>query len=409
MKKLHNLFVIIPFFLILGWFAYQSIILPDQEISEVENRELMQMPKLEEETEITSGAIQKYTGEITEYVVDQFPNRDEFLKFYSQLEMEQKKIFLRNAYLADSEWLMTYIYEVQDKQWGWLTEALRTAEEKTEIPFVYAVLPQKNDLLHQIENGLIDNNNSMKNKEQLLNHLTTESAVTVIDVSDYMLNSFDLEERKNFYFKTDFHWNPYGAFVAARHISASMAEKGLLSTDADLDDFWWKDYSERYLFQGDLNRRFSNLFSMEEKIPYYEYDTPEDLSYYVMLGATQSVPRETVVGTGLVDPEAAEIDYNNLTTMNRGYYRIINENPKVDQCSLIVKDSLQNPTTDYFSSIYREVNIVDPRYYNESRDFYGLLEYRDVDLVLFMFHQNNCSAELREFLKGYQENNSDNE
>ena len=403
MKKLHNLLVILPFFLILGWFTYQSMTLPDQEISEVENRELMQMPELEEDAEITSGAIQKYTGEITEYVVDQFPNRDEFLKFYSQLEMAQRKIFLRNVYLADSEWLMTHIYEVPNEQWGWLTSVIRQAKEKVDIPFVYAVLPQKNDLLHQIKNGLIDNNNSFKNKAQLLEQLGTLEDVTTIDVSEYMLETFDLEERKNFYFKTDFHWNPYGAFVAARHISASMVEQGILETDASLEDFWWKDYSERYLFQGDLNRRFSNLFSMEEMIPYYEYDTPEDLSYYVMLGATQSVPRETVVGSGLVDPEATEIDYNNLATMNRGYYRIINENPKVDQCILILKDSLENPMTDYFSSIYREVNIVDPRYYKEPRDFYGLLEYRDVDLVLMMFHQNNCSAELREFLKGTQE------
>ncbi|MBO5666322.1 MAG: hypothetical protein J6S45_02630, partial [Firmicutes bacterium] len=392
MKKLHNLLVILPFFLILSWYAYQSIILPDQEISDVENRELMQMPELSEDEEITSGAIQKYTGEITEYVVDQFPNRDEFLKFYSQLEMEQKKIFLRNVYLADSEWMMTHIYEVPNEQWGWLTSVIRQAKEKVDIPFVYAVLPQKNDLLHQIENGLIDNNNSIKNKAQLLEHLAALEDVNTIDVSEYMLNSFDLEERKDFYFKTDFHWNPYGAFQAARYISKTMVEEGLLETDAALEDFWWKDYSERYLFQGDLNRRFSNLFSMEEDIRYYEYDTPEDLSYYVMLGATQSVPRETVVGSGLVDPEATEIDYNNLTTMNRGYYRIINENPKVDQCILILKDSLQNPTTDYFSSIYREVNVVDPRYYKEPRDFYGLLEYRDVDLVLMMFHQNNCST-----------------
>ena len=178
MKKLHNLLVILPFFLILGWFTYQSMTLPDQEISEVENRELMQMPELEEDVEITSGAIQKYTGEITEYVVDQFPNRDEFLKFYSQLEMAQRKIFLRNVYLADSEWLMTHIYEVPNEQWGWLTSVIRQAKEKVDIPFVYAVLPQKNDLLHQIENGLIDNNNSFKNKAQLLEQLGTLEDVT---------------------------------------------------------------------------------------------------------------------------------------------------------------------------------------------------------------------------------------
>lgn len=238
MKKLHNLLVILPFFLILGWFTYQSMTLPDQEISEVENRELMQMPELEEDAEITSGAIQKYTGEITEYVVDQFPNRDEFLKFYSQLEMAQRKIFLRNVYLADSEWLMTHIYEVPNEQWGWLTSVIRQAKEKVDIPFVYAVLPQKNDLLHQIENGLIDNNNSFKNKAQLLEQLGTLEDITTIDVSEYMLETFDLEERKNFYFKTDFHWNPYGAFVAARHISASMVEQGILETDASLEDFW---------------------------------------------------------------------------------------------------------------------------------------------------------------------------
>ena len=105
--------------------------------------------------------------------------------------------------------------------------------------------------------------------------------------------------------------------------------------------------------------------------------------------------RNTIVASGLMDEY---VNYNTLSTANLGYYRVENPAAKNEDCILILKDSYQNPTIDYFSAVYREINVVDPRSYAENLSFDQLVEEREVDVILFMYHQNNASKELIAFL-----------
>ena len=112
-------------------------------------------------------------------------------------------------------------------------------------------------------------------------------------------------------------------------------------------------------------------------------------------GSDTPVARETLIGSGLADPE---LDYNKISTYNLGFYRVCNPNARSARRVLILKDSLQNPTTDYFTELFSEVVVVDLRSYEEPYDLNGLIAQYDLDTVLLMFHQNNISAELTSFL-----------
>ena len=135
--------------------------------------------------------------------------------------------------------------------------------------------------------------------------------------------------------------------------------------------------------------------SMQEDIPRYVPKNAADLRYFLHPGDIESVPRETIVGSGLdKDP----VTYNDVFTYNLGYYRV--ENPDAPEAAsvLILKDSFQNATIDYLSAIFRSVTVVDPRSYQETPDLASLLDADGIDLVLFFYHQNNVSRELIDFL-----------
>lgn len=206
-----------------------------------------------------------------------------------------------------------------------------------------------------------------------------------------------LADREQYFYKTDFHWNARGAFAAAQDIARQLAGAGTIAETSvpQAEDFLWSELGGERRYQGDLNVWFSNQFSMQEDIPRYVPKNAADLRYFLHPGDIESVPRETIVGSGLdKDP----VTYNDIFTYNLGYYRV--ENPAAPEAAsvLILKDSFQNATIDYLSAIFRSVTVVDPRSYQETPDLASLLDADGIDLVLFFYHQNNVSRELIDFL-----------
>ena len=185
--------------------------------------------------------------------------------------------------------------------------------------------------------------------------------------------------------------------AAAQEIARQLAGAGTIAEASvpQAEDFLWSELGGERRYQGDLNVWFSNQFSMQEDIPRYVPKNAADLRYFLHPGDIESVPRETIVGSGLdKDP----VTYNDVFTCNLGYYRV--ENPDAPEAAsvLILKDSFQNATIDYLSAIFRSVTVVDPRSYQETPDLASLLDADGIDLVLFFYHQNNVSRELIDFL-----------
>ena len=111
-----------------------------------------------------------------------------------------------------------------------------------------------------------------------------------------------------------------------------MQENGLLDGVVlpAAEDFAWQDLDCPY--RGDLNRRFSYLFSMQEEIPYYSIRETSELQYYDAKDV--EVPRESIWARGLQSGE--EMQYNLLSTENLGFYRICNPNARSARRVLIL-------------------------------------------------------------------------
>ncbi len=393
--------VVFSFWLFLCSFALMGAAMPDEEISYTEKRELQQLPEvdLQQLSEYELSDLEDMANDLDTYTVDQFPYRETFLKAYSRLEAEEGKVYTRTNYITQDGWIMPYIYTVTEPRRQKLIQALETVHKKTGLPLVYALAPQKNDMLLPLGEPYLDNYNSDENKAKLLERLKTrEDFIEAVDIGTYFLNNFSLEERMKMYYKTDLHWSFEGAYNAAAYTCKSMMEAGILKCDTlpDRDDFIWQDFTGKN-FLGDLNLMYSFIYPMNENIPYFCCKDTSQLSYWNDSGP---VAREAIVGYGI---SKDELDYDGMSTNNMRYFRVENPSSRSEQKVLILKDSFQNATTDYFTEVFREVNVVDPRYKSDET-ILELVNQRDIDIILFLYHQNNISSELITYLQPPIEN-----
>lgn len=383
--KLLSLLTPLLFFGFLFSFLLLGLYLDDNVYSTTEARALAQRPVND------LSILSELSGQWEDYAIDQFPLRERMLKVYSAINLSLGKSYLRNTYVSSDGWLTTYLYPADAHNREALLSALRqTVTSLPSVDFAYVVTPTKNDMVSDDNAPYQSHQNSSDNKAALLEGLSSVDRMQVIDIGSYFTENFTASERESLYYRTDFHWNDLGAFRAAEYAATTL--EGDVAPSKD--DFLWEDLGSDCAYLGDLNRRFSYLLSTDEAIPFYTPKSTESVRYY--LSGDREAVREEIVARGVgVDKE---LSYNTVSTDNLGYFRTENPDALLDKTVLILKDSLENPMTDYFTVLYRQVIVIDPRSYAEPYSLAELTERYGVDLVLFVYHQNNISTELTEFL-----------
>lgn len=385
MKKLSNLFIIIPFLIIIFSVPIISIIKKDENFSNEEYRNLTTIQTLKEN---------KFSPDyIEKYLVDQFPYRKNFLKLYTIQEMLLNKIYIRDTYLIDKNLILSKEYKLNNEDAKNLFDLI---EEKQSIfknsKFYYATLPSKTYALRELAKKYIDISIPEKNKQLIKNNIPKN--INFIDTNKFLDENFSLNEKLNLYYKTDFHWNGKGALECTLYILNEILKNENFNLKINKNDFQIEILNNK-TFLGDLNRRFSYLIENDTQIPIISNNDEQYSSYYKSLDNTKKVAKNEIISSGL---NKDFVDYNDIYTHNLNFYKIINENALLNKKIIIFKDSYQNPTTDIFSHIFKECYIIDARSKQEN-NFDELMKKINPDIVLFMFHQSNISKEIIEYLK----------
>ncbi len=392
MKKLTNWLLMIGFLAVLFTVPILGVVQPDAVVTKTENRSLRQIPDMEHPT------LSYLAPALRDYVVDQFPFREKLLAFYSRMQLAMGKNRVRGLYIADDRWLMSQEYERVDWQLPRYTGALTNlARTHPETHFAYAMVPFKTGALYRLAPDYISNRVGEDNRAQTLQAMQGVDNLQLIDLVSYFEQVYTPEELKNLYFPTDFHWNAAGALDAMEYIRAQLESSGTLDSASNAVR---QDVSLEWLprtYDGDLNRQLSYALPRETQVPVCVLRNTQDVRYYTSVDDTEPVPREKIIGAGRGKDT---VTYSDVYTENLGYYRVVNPHARVQQHVLLLKDSFQDPTTDYFTALFSEVEIIDPRYYQEQATFADLLRGGKPDLVLFLYHQNNFSPELVRFIEG---------
>lgn len=390
-NRLHALIYILPFLSLIFVVPIFAVIDKDADKSLSENRALQQFPTKSDLQDWT------FTAKYETYINDQLPQRDPLIKSYTQYEMAMDKHFIRNLYIAESDHLFLIPSLIDDG-------AIQKAAERTNLlkeeafrlnkEVFFAITPRKNTALSELLIEVFRRDESKK--VALFEDELTLPKENVINLSTYFKKQYSLQQRSDFYFRSDFHWNANGAIAAFTGIYNQLNAQLHLTTSPFNPELFKLTTLKEAQFLGDLNRRLQNQLKTEELIAYYELPNPEDLTVLLMENNQLKKVAPNRIYAAHVDQE--KVNYNDLFTTNLGYYKIKNNRALTHKKILIFKDSYQNATLPFFVKYFEQLEVVDQRYLGK-KDCYDILNESSADIVLIMYNDGNIFGPMYDFNK----------
>ena len=342
-----------------------NIIIPDREMSEEENRMLASKPKLTFSTLVNGDFMEQYE----EYLSDQFAGRDLWHRMKVALDRFGGSRMENGIYIGKDGQLLQDI-QVPDQEH--LSENLDAIKEFTEtyqdIPVTMILVPDAacilNDRLPWLA-SVEDQNQMISMVEQSLG-----DSVTWGDAA----SALNKHKREKIYYLTDHHWTSLGAFYTFQEAATA------LGIEEDVSDKFLS-YTVSDSFNGVLASESGAGLGTEENIDIYvprEGDNDVIVNYVNESKRTTSLYDSSKLETKdqygvFLGGNTSLIDIRTVSTSQKRL--------------LVVKDSFANSFIPFLAPYYREIVVVDPRYYSGTiADI--MSSYRITD-ALFLYSGNS--------------------
>lgn len=343
----------LPLFLLFSIAAVMIclIVLPKQQFSEQENRILQQLPTPSLE-KIADGS---FMDEMSDFIGDQFPGRQFFVSLNTVACLAEGRKDIGGSYSEASAESGAYfgrqnhLYEMllpdRDKIFEKNAAGLISFSQKAKIPLY--ILPVPSGATEQQENlPFSAPENGQRNE---LYELQSEAAGTV-KVAD-LFDDLSLQKTgRDFYFKTDHHWNTDGAYVGYSKLCGMM---NLPSTPQS-------QFSYRTVSRSFLGTLYSKALLPGQ--------TPD--SFVLPYKADGWSLTQEVNGTaheGIYwDQYLAEKDKYSVYLGGNPGVTVIRNSAGGKGKILLLKDSYANSMIPYLATNFAEIHLVDLRYYNKN-------------------------------------------
>ena len=342
-----------------------NIIIPDREMSEEENRMLASKPKLTFSTLVNGDFMEQYE----EYLSDQFAGRDLWHRMKVALDRFGGSRMENGIYIGkDGQLLQDIQVPVQEH----LSENLDAIKEFTEtyqdIPVTMILVPDAacilNDRLPWLA-SVEDQNQMISMVEQSLG-----DSVTWGDAA----SALNKHKREKIYYLTDHHWTSLGAFYTFQEAAPA------LGIEEDVSDKFLS-YTVSDSFNGVLASESGAGLGTEENIDIYvprEGDNDVIVNYVNESKRTTSLYDSSKLETKdqygvFLGGNTSLIDIRTVSTSQKRL--------------LVVKDSFANSFIPFLAPYYREIVVVDPRYYSGTIEDI-MSSYRITD-ALFLYSGNS--------------------
>lgn len=385
MKNYKQLWIAIPFMIIIFGIGTLNLLSKDKTDSQTENRVLQQAPGLE-------NIINKDYATIYEsYYTDQFIGRDRLLKLYTKLEIISNKSTIRGHYIVDNEWIMPGKVKKQDDETITST-ANKLSEYSKQISkegreIYYVSTPCKSQALDHIYPKYAEEGFALDNVSKFGDRLD-KRYINFINIDKYFNENFSEKEKEDMYFKTDHHWNGIGGFEGFKYIINKMNVLNMDNKKLLEDDNFIRINKTDKNFIGSYNRNLFYLFSQKENIPYIYSKNSKKYKYFNDDGnGYQPIDGDLLIST---EKDLSDTTYGGAYTNDIPLYKVINEDAPIDKKIMIIRDSYQAPTTLLFADLFKSVEILDPRNTVDITPSKAIEKYNP-DIVMFMFNSETYS------------------
>lgn len=363
-RKVQEKLVGIIFILTLFLFLIINVIVPDREKSVQENRMLATKPKFRLSS-LTSG---DYDEKFEAYMDDQFVGRDMWRKLKVTVDRIGGSRLENGVYIGTNGQLLEQIEVADENHLAANIKAIKLfSESQSKIPVRMMLVPDAANVLNHSLPALA----KPEDQTQMFSMVRKDlgDSVEWIDVS----TELNKHKTEKIYYKTDHHWTTLGAFYAFQAAAPSLGIDGDLSGK-------YVSYTVSDSFNGMLASKSGVNLGEKEQIDIY-VPTEEDTDLivdYVDEGKRStslydsSKLKEKDQYTVFLGGNSSLLDIRTVSTSTKRL--------------LLVKDSFANSFIPFLTPYYREIVVVDPRYYsgtiNDLMDSYRISE------VLFLYSGN---------------------
>ena len=363
-RKVQEKLVGIIFILTLFLFLIINVIVPDREKSVQENRMLATKPKFRLSSLISGDYDEKFEA----YMDDQFVGRDMWRKLKVAVDRIGGSRLENGVYIGTNGQLLEQIEVADENHLAANIKAIKSfSESQSKIPVRMMLVPDAANVLNHSLPALA----KPEDQTQMFSMVRKDlgDSVEWIDVS----TELNKHKTEKIYYKTDHHWTTLGAFYAFQAAAPSLGIDG---------DFSGKyvSYTVSDSFNGMLASKSGVNLGEKEQIDIY-VPTEEDTDLivdYVDEGKRStslydsSKLKEKDQYTVFLGGNSSLLDIRTVSTSTKRL--------------LLVKDSFANSFIPFLTPYYREIVVVDPRYYsgtiNDLMDSYRISE------VLFLYSGN---------------------
>ena len=363
-RKVQEKLVGIIFILTLFLFLIINVIVPDREKSVQENRMLATKPKFRLSSLISGDYDEKFEA----YMDDQFVGRDMWRKLKVTVDRIGGSRLENGVYIGTNGQLLEQIEVADENHLAANIKAIKSfSESQSKIPVRMMLVPDAANVLNHFLPSLA----KPEDQTQMFSMVRKDlgDSVEWIDVS----TELNKHKTEKIYYKTDHHWTTLGAFYAFQAAAPSLGIEGDLSGK-------YVSYAVSDSFNGMLASKSRVNLGEKEQIDIY-VPTEEDTDLivdYVDEGKRStslydsSKLKEKDQYTVFLGGNSSLLDIRTVSTSTKRL--------------LLVKDSFANSFIPFLTPYYREIVVVDPRYYsgtiNDLMDSYRISE------VLFLYSGN---------------------
>ena len=330
--------------------------------SPVEKRELQTRPEISI-TKVLDGRFQK---KYESYLRDQFPGRDHWVSFQTDMELFMGKNEIHNVYIGKNHYLLEHYTEKEfdpqqiSKNLQALEKFVGKAQQNADVHVM--MVPTKSWVLREKLPAFAPHYKEQKFYDALQQKLEKEDVLISVEPV------LDAHKEEEIYYRTDHHWTTLGAWYAYEQYTKAVGgdlqrAQGKKKFRCISKDFYGTTYAK------------INYARQADKIEIYE---PEDkLRVVYNMGEKKTKTLYDVSFLKTAD------QYSVFTGGNQAVLEITG-GIKNGKTLLLIKDSFANSILPFLAEDYEKLVVVDLRQLNVSGD--RLLEMFSPTDILILYN-----------------------
>ena len=372
-SKKTQLWITCMFMCIVICFDIVSLVIPDKQFSETENRMLAGLPEITAE-----GLYDGSLGEDTEkYMSDQFAYRDTWASisfFVRNTIFNQSE--MNGVYIGSDGYLMLIPSEYDQDALSRKIDAINTvAKNYINVNQCISVIPNAAAIMRNKMPEYAKKSGQIQKIKEICDSL---HGIKTCNVS----STFKLHRNEELYYHTDHHWTTYGAYLAFCEIAPTL--------DIDPSGFRYNVHRVSESFEGTLASK-SGCHKYKDIIEIYvpKNETPVSVTYS---------DRDEVKGTIYeTEPLGTKDQYAVFLGGNHPVVTI-RTTAETDRTLLLIKDSYANCFVQFLIPYFDQIIIVDPRYCFDTVDMF--ISQNDVTDILYLYNADTFMTDtsLTDFL-----------